>query len=99
MDTTELVVDVRGHRLESLADFRDAVAVAVPGALPTWQGRSLDALWDTIENRGISELIDSHDVLVVRADRRGLFSPGHPVGGGLVELLEEATRARLELSD
>lgn len=37
-------------------------------------GRNLNAWSDTIETRGISEVIDSHDILVVHVDQSGLFN-------------------------
>jgi hypothetical protein len=94
---SELVIDVRGHPIDSLADFRDAICAVQPEALARWQGRSLDALWDYIENRGMSELIDRYAVLVVRADRTGLLADGNPDGTGLLGVFADATRARLEL--
>lgn len=47
-----------------------------PCGLPEWFGRNLDAWLDTIETRGISEVIDSHDILIVHVDQRDLFG-GH----------------------
>ncbi|MFJ9696010.1 barstar family protein [Kitasatospora sp. NPDC101183] len=67
----ELRIDLRGHAMETLNDFWDAVAG--PCGLPEWFGRNLDAWSDTIETRGISEVIDSHDTLVIHVDRQGLF--------------------------
>ncbi|MEV4639104.1 barstar family protein [Actinoplanes sp. NPDC049548] len=67
-----LVVDVRGRRIETLDDFWDAVAE--PCGLPAWFGRNLEAWRDTIQGRGISEVIDRHDALVVHVDRAGLFA-------------------------
>ncbi|MFE6751342.1 hypothetical protein ACFVGM_36230 [Kitasatospora purpeofusca] len=99
MGRGELVVDVRGYRVECLEDFRDAIRAVEPRVLPRWQGRSLDALWDTIENRGVSDFLDAHEVLVVRADRAGLFAEGSPGGAGLCSVFADATRARLELFD
>ncbi|MGW3142809.1 barstar family protein [Streptomyces sp. NPDC001139] len=74
MTNNELVVDLRGRLIETLDDFWDAVSE--PCGLPEWLGRNLDAWSDTIETRGISEVIDSHDTLIVHVDQRGLFS-GH----------------------
>ncbi|WP_186782581.1 barstar family protein [Streptomyces sp. CBG9] len=71
MTDSELVVDLRGRLIETLNDFWDAVSE--PCGLPAWFGRNLDAWSDTIETRGISEVIDSHDILIVHVDRRGLF--------------------------
>ncbi|WP_308015634.1 barstar family protein [Streptomyces huiliensis] len=68
---SELTVDLRGRRMETLDDFWDAVTG--PCSLPEWFGRNLNAWWDTINARGISQVIDSHDVLVVHVDQRGLF--------------------------
>ncbi|MCL6737477.1 barstar family protein [Streptomyces neyagawaensis] len=72
MTNSELVVDLRGQLIETLDDFWDAVSE--PCGL--WFGRNLDAWSDTIETRGISEVFDSHDSLIVHVDQRGLFS-GH----------------------
>jgi hypothetical protein len=69
---SELVVDLRDRSIETLDDFWDAVTE--PCGLPEWFGRNLDAWRDTIQARGISEVIDSHDVLVLHADRRGIFA-------------------------
>ncbi|WP_206507649.1 barstar family protein [Streptomyces chrestomyceticus] len=71
MTDSELNVDLRGLPIETLNDFWDAVSG--PCGLPEWFGRNLDAWSDTIVTRGISEVIDSHDALVVHVDRRGLF--------------------------
>ncbi|MER5935251.1 barstar family protein [Streptomyces sp. NPDC002054] len=71
MKDSKLIVDLRGRQIETLNDFWDAVAE--PCGLPEWFGRNLDAWSDTIETRGISEVIDSHDVLVVHVDQQGLF--------------------------
>jgi len=70
----ELIVDLRGRRIETLNDFWDAVSE--PCGLPEWFGRNLDAWSDTIQTRGISEVIDSHDILSVHVDQQGLFG-GH----------------------
>ncbi|WP_431034576.1 barstar family protein [Streptomyces sp. P6-2-1] len=72
MTAAELVVDLRGQVVASLDDFWDAVRE--PCGLPTWFGRNLDAWADTIDARGISEVIDRHDTLTVHVDRRGLFA-------------------------
>ncbi|MFK3733916.1 barstar family protein [Streptomyces sp. NPDC088090] len=74
MTDSMLIVDLRGRLIETLNDFWDAVSE--PCGLPEWFGRNLDAWSDTIEARGISEVIDSHDVLIVHVDQRGLFE-GH----------------------
>ena len=47
--------------------------VSKPYGLPEWCGRNLDTWSDTIVPRGISEVIDSHDLLNVHVDQRGLF--------------------------
>ncbi|MFE5843846.1 barstar family protein [Streptomyces niveus] len=71
MTDTELIVDLHGQLIETLNDFWGAVSE--PCGLPEWFGRNLDAWSDTIETRGISEVIDSHDSLTVHVDRQGLF--------------------------
>ncbi|MGW0754859.1 barstar family protein [Streptomyces sp. NPDC002587] len=68
----ELVVDLRGRPIETLDDFWDAVTG--PCGLPEWFGRNTEAWRDTIQTRGISEVIDSYDVLVVHVDKRGVFA-------------------------
>ncbi|MFJ2577368.1 hypothetical protein [Kitasatospora aureofaciens] len=98
MEKSELLVDVRDYDVESLTDFRTALVAVNHEALHHWQGRSLDALWDIIENRGFSDLLDSHDILAVRARRSAFLSDGHPVGRVLLKLFADATHARLELS-
>jgi Barstar (barnase inhibitor) len=67
----DLVVDLRGRKMETLDDFWDAVAG--PCGLPAWFGRNIEAWRDTIQVRGISDLIDRHDAVVVHVDRAGLF--------------------------
>ncbi|MFD4694574.1 barstar family protein [Streptomyces sp. NPDC058463] len=67
-----MIVDLRGQSIETLDDFWDAVAG--PCGLPEWFGRNLDAWADTIQTRGISEVIDRHDVLVVHIDKLGIFA-------------------------
>ncbi|MFE6713977.1 barstar family protein [Streptomyces sp. NPDC057695] len=74
MTDSVLIVDLRGRLIKTLNDFWDAVSE--PCGLPEWFGRNLDAWSDTIETRGISEVIDSHDVLIVHVDQQGLFE-GH----------------------
>ncbi|MFF4043680.1 barstar family protein [Streptomyces sp. NPDC001816] len=69
---SELVVDLRGRSMETLDDFWDAVSE--PCGLPEWFGRNTDAWRDTIQTRGISEVIDSYDVLVVHVDKHGVFA-------------------------
>ncbi|MEU6103316.1 barstar family protein [Streptomyces flaveolus] len=69
---SELVVDLRGRPIETLDDFWDAVSE--PCGLPGWFGRNTEAWRDTIQTRGISEVIDSHDVLVVHVDKQGVFA-------------------------
>lgn len=71
MTDSGLIVDLRGRPIETLNDFWDAVSG--PCGLPEWFGRNLDAWSDTIETRGISEVIDSHGTLIVYVDQRGLF--------------------------
>ena len=78
MKDRELVVDLRGRLIETLKDFWDAVSE--PCGLPEWFGRNLDAWSDTIATRGISDVIDSHDILIVHVDQRGLFGGGRQEG-------------------
>lgn len=69
---SELVIDLRGRSIETLDDFWDAVTE--PCVLPQWFGRNTEAWRDTIQTRGISEVIDSYDVLAVHVDRQGVFA-------------------------
>ncbi|MFJ4333969.1 MULTISPECIES: barstar family protein [unclassified Streptomyces] len=69
---TELEVDLRGRSIETLDDFWDAVAE--PCGLSEWFGRNTEAWRDTIQTRGISDVIDSYDVLVVHVDERRVFA-------------------------
>lgn len=93
--SSELVVDLRTLPLRTLDDFWDAVSG--PCGLPDWFGRNLDAWWDTIEGRGISEIVDAHELVRVRARAAGLFAPGAPDGARLSALFAEADHARLDL--
>ncbi|GID59506.1 barstar family protein [Actinoplanes couchii] len=71
--TAELVVDLRGARMQTIDDFWDAVAG--PCGLPSWFGRTIEAWTDTIRARGISDLIDRHDTVVIHVDgATGLFA-------------------------
>ncbi|MFI8770529.1 barstar family protein [Streptomyces sp. R-07] len=74
MTDSELIIDLRGRLIETLDDFWDAVSE--PCGLPEWFGRNLDAWSDTIQTRGISEVIDMYDILIVHVDQLGLFN-GH----------------------
>ncbi|MEU6490749.1 hypothetical protein ABZ890_10200 [Streptomyces sp. NPDC046984] len=69
---SERVVDLRGRPVETLDDFWDAVTE--PCGLPEGFGRTTEAWRDTIQTRGIFEVIDSYDVLVVHVDKRGVFA-------------------------
>ncbi|WP_328537710.1 barstar family protein [Streptomyces sp. NBC_00344] len=94
--SSELVVDLRTLPLVTLDDFWDAVSG--PCGLPDWFGRNLDAWWDTIEGRGVSDTVDAHELLVVRATAAGLFTPGDPDGARLSVMFAEASHARLDLA-
>ncbi|MFD7263254.1 barstar family protein [Streptomyces sp. NPDC059874] len=69
---SELVIDLRGRSIETLDAFWDAVTG--PCGLPEWFGRNTEAWRDTIQTRGVSEVIDSYDVLVVHVDKHGIFA-------------------------
>ncbi|MFH8447603.1 barstar family protein [Streptomyces fungicidicus] len=69
---TELEVDLRGRSIETFDDFWDVIAG--PCGLPEWFGRNTEAWRDTIQTRGISDVIDSYDVLVVHVEERGVFA-------------------------
>lgn len=81
-----MTVDLRGRQIATLEDFWDAVAE--PCGLPEWFGRNPDAWADTIHARGISEVIDSHDALVVHVDQRGLFEGGRREGEVLAGIFD-----------
>lgn len=74
---TDLVVDLSDRPIETLSDLWDALTE--PCGLPEWFGRNLDAWWDTIEGRGISDVIDQHARVVIIVGESGLFltSDGH----------------------
>ncbi|MFJ4767641.1 barstar family protein [Streptomyces uncialis] len=86
MTDSELVVDLRGQPIETLEDFWDAVDG--PCGLPVWFGRNLDAWADTIDTRGISDVIDRHDVLTVHVEQRGLFTGQHPDAHSLADVFD-----------
>jgi len=94
MADSELVVDLRGHRIATLDDFWDAVTG--PCGLPEWFGRNLDAWADTICSRGVSEVIDAHDTLVVHVDRTGMFTGDSPRARALADVFD-GERNRLVL--
>ncbi|MFK0150349.1 barstar family protein [Streptomyces griseus] len=86
MTRSGLVIDLRGHRIETLDDFWDAVAG--PCGLPDWFGRNLDAWADTIQGRGISDVVDRHDTMVVHVDRTGLFAADNPEAQALADVFD-----------
>ncbi|MFF4262751.1 barstar family protein [Streptomyces virginiae] len=86
MTDSALIVGLRGRQIETLDDFWDAVSG--PCGLPEWCGRNLDAWSDTINTRGISDVIDSHDLLVVHVDGRGLFDGSRRAGRALAEVFD-----------
>ncbi|MEW1583554.1 barstar family protein [Streptomyces microflavus] len=94
MTHSALVIDLRGHRIESLDDFWDAVAE--PCGLPDWFGRNLDAWSDTIQGRGISDLIDQHDTLIIHIDRTGMFA-GSPADARALADIFDGEQNRLVL--
>ncbi|MCT9084792.1 barstar family protein [Streptomyces fulvoviolaceus] len=69
---TELVVDLRGRPFDTLEQFWDALTE--PLGLPEWFGRNTEALRDTLQVGGISDVIDSHDVVIVHVDKQGIFT-------------------------
>lgn len=73
-------------------------ALAAGCKLPRWFGRNLDAWHDTLVTGGISQYLDAHEPLVVRADAAGVFAPGNGRGRKLASVfLESGGRGRLEL--
>ncbi|KOU66404.1 hypothetical protein ADK57_18315 [Streptomyces sp. MMG1533] len=69
---TELVVDLRGRPFDTLDDFWDAITE--PLGLPEWLSRTTYALADTLQNGGLSDVVDSYDVVIVHVDRQGVFT-------------------------
>ncbi|WP_346156614.1 barstar family protein [Streptomyces tunisiensis] len=65
-----------------------------PCGLPEWFGRNLDAWSDTIETRGISEVIDSHDILIVHVNQQGLFD-GHRQDANALASIFDGEQTRL----
>ncbi|MFF4268688.1 barstar family protein [Streptomyces sp. NPDC001536] len=68
----ELVVDLRGRPIDTLDDFYDAITE--PCGLPDWFGRNSDALRDTLQVGGISDVVDSYDLITFHLDKRGVFA-------------------------
>ncbi|WLW54697.1 barstar family protein [Streptomyces sp. YU58] len=69
---TALVVDLRGRSFDTFDAFWDAVVG--PLGLPAEFGRNPDALRDTLQAGGVSEVVDGYDVVVVHVDRQGIFT-------------------------
>jgi hypothetical protein len=86
MTDSKLIVDLRNRPIETLDDFWDAIAE--PCGLPEWYGRNLDAWSDTINARGMSEVIDSYDNLVVHVDEQGLFDGSRREGNALADIFD-----------
>lgn len=93
MTDGRLVVDLTAEVLDDEESFWSAVAE--PLALPTWFGRNLDAWIDTIEGGQISDVVDSHDHIVIRVCRRGLFGVGDQRGQRIVDVTANYTRATI----
>jgi hypothetical protein len=86
MTDSKLIVDLRNRPIETLDDFWDAIAE--PCGLPEWYGRNLDAWSDAINARGISEVIDSYDNLVVHVDEQGLFDGSRREGNAPADIFD-----------
>ncbi|WP_250085692.1 barstar family protein [Streptomyces sp. AS02] len=65
-------MDLRGRSFDTLDDFWDALAG--PLGLPGEFGRNTEALRDTFQVGGVSEVVDHHDVVVVHVDKRGVLT-------------------------
>ncbi|WP_371587061.1 hypothetical protein [Streptomyces virginiae] len=74
MTDGELIVDLRGRRIETPDDFWDAVSGPCGP--------------DTINTRGIADVIDSHDFLVVHVDGRGPFDGSRREGRAPAEVFD-----------
>ncbi|MFC8454327.1 barstar family protein [Kitasatospora sp. NPDC057223] len=96
MTRPDLVIDLRGRRIETLSDFWDAVMG--PCMLPSWFGRNLDAWRDLTESvqGGLSDHLERHDKIVIRADAKGLFAPGNRHGSLLMD--PDGQKTRWEIS-
>jgi RNAse (barnase) inhibitor barstar len=96
MDASELpvlVIDLRREAINSWDDLWKGLSVAC--ALPDWFGRNLDAWWDTIQARRITDLVDAH-FLVIRVAAEGLFATGQD-GDRFVEMTNISDYARAEI--
>lgn len=91
-----LTVDLTDTVIESTDDLWDRLAR--PCGLPAWFGRNLDAWEETIRGN-VSEILDSHSMVVIRARGRGLFAPDNDRGKLFRQICEESGRARVELVD
>jgi hypothetical protein len=94
-DGEPLVVDLTGRSLASWDDLWDALEVACQ--LPEWFGRNLDAWKDTVEEGGISALLDSHPTVIIRLSAEGLFAPGNRDGEAFIEVTERTGEGQVEV--
>ncbi|MET9857432.1 hypothetical protein ABZY57_31460 [Streptomyces sp. NPDC006450] len=65
-----------------------------PWGLPEWFDRNLDARSDTSGTRGMSEVVDSHDVPVVYVDQLGALQWG-PAGAEVLAGIFDGEQSRL----
>lgn len=91
-DGPPLLVDLRGHTIESWAMLWEALRG--PCGLPDWFGQNLNAWWDTIEAGAISEVLDEHSGVVVFVAAVGLFAPGNQEGEAFLEVTNRSQYAQ-----
>jgi len=94
-DGAPLIVDLRSVTVDSWSDLWDALSG--PCGLP-WFGRNLNAWSDKIQRGGISNVVDDHALLVVRASGRGLCAVGND-GEAFIERTNECDYARAEVGN
>jgi len=79
--------------IESTDELWDRLAA--PCGLPSWFGRNLDAWKDTLSG-GISLVLDSYPVLVIKVQPLGLSAPGNERGQTFTAICRESGRAQVE---
>jgi hypothetical protein len=93
-DREPLVVDLTQYEIRTWSFLWDVLEETC--GLPPWFGRNLDAWWDAIEHRGISEALDAYPSLRVVVSGEGLFARGAE-GRRFVETTNQSHFARAEV--
>jgi hypothetical protein len=88
-----LLIDLSRSIIDSTDRLWDLLAP--PCGLPVWFGRNVDAWRDTLRG-GISEIVDSHQSLVIRLIPIGLFAPDDERGKAFVEASLQSGQVRFE---